>query len=78
MLELFTLTHLILLLIFLPIHFLPAIVAGIRRANNFGWILLINFFLGWTCIGWIVALIWAFRDTSRNAVVYAPPSSGNR
>ena len=75
--ELFAPAHLIILLFLaiplLGIHFLPTIVAGIRRANNFGWILAINFFLGWTFVGWVVALIWAFRDSSRDVVVYAPP-----
>jgi hypothetical protein len=80
--ELFTPTHLIILFILgiplLAIHFLPTIVAGVRRANNFGWILAINFFLGWTFVGWVVALIWAFRDTSRDVVAYAPPAPYNR
>jgi hypothetical protein len=57
----------------LAIHFLPAIVAGSRHANNFVWILLINIFLGWTLIGWVVALVWAATDTPRYAAAYRPP-----
>ena len=57
----------------LAIHFLPAIVAGVRRAHNFVWILLINVFLGWTVIGWILALIWAFCDRPRYHYTYYPP-----
>jgi len=44
-----------------------------RRARNFGWILVINLLLSWTVIGWIVALIWAIRDTPKYVVAYVPP-----
>ena len=42
-------------LIFL--YFLPSFLARDRR--NFAAIFVFNFFLGWTFIGWIIALIWA-------------------
>jgi len=60
---------------FLALHFLPAIIAGLRHARNFGWILLINLLLSWTVIGWIIALIWAICDTPRYryAYYYPPP-----
>jgi hypothetical protein len=64
---------LIFVLPFLALHFLPSIVAGFRHAHHFGWILVINLFLGWTVIGWIVALIWAFVDAPRYFVAYYPP-----
>ena len=51
-------------LAFIP-YFLPTIVALIRRSNSTGGVFLLNFFLGWTFIGWIGALVWAI--TSRNA-----------
>ena len=41
------------------IYFLPTIVALVRQKRNFVSILLLNLFLGWTLIGWIVALVWA-------------------
>jgi len=47
------------------IHFLPAFVAGSRRASNFWWIFAINFFFGWTLIGWVIALVWALQDRPR-------------
>jgi hypothetical protein len=53
----------------LALHFLPAIIAGARHVRNFGWILLVNLFLGWTVVGWVIALIWAFRDEPRYVVV---------
>ncbi len=55
------------------IHFLPAIVAGSRHARNFWWILLLNFLLGWTFIGWVVALVWAITDEPDYARGYIPP-----
>ncbi len=47
------------------IHFLPVFVAGSRHAKNFWWIFLINFFFGWTLIGWVIALVWAVQDEPR-------------
>jgi hypothetical protein len=49
----------------LLIHFLPAFIAGKNHSKNFVWILLINIFFGWTLIGWIVALVWALNDDPR-------------
>lgn len=39
------------------IYFIPTIAAYDKR--NVGAIFALNLFLGWTAIGWIVALIWA-------------------
>ncbi|HZQ44559.1 MAG TPA: superinfection immunity protein [Acidobacteriaceae bacterium] len=64
------------LLPMLVLHFLPAIIAGVRHARNFGWILVINIFLSWTVVGWIIALIWAICDTPRYYYApYVPPSA---
>ena len=68
--------HFFFLPFFLPLvvlHFLPAIIAGIRHARNFGWILVINLLLSWTVVGWIIALIWAICDAPRYVVAYVPP-----
>jgi hypothetical protein len=71
--------HLIILLVvgtpLLAINFLPTIIAGVRKVRNFGWILTINLLLGWTVIGWVVALIWAFRDEPKDGMAYMPPPS---
>ena len=55
------------------IHFLPTFVAGSRHVQNFWWIFLINLFFGWTLIGWVIALVWAFQDRPRIAYGYLPP-----
>jgi hypothetical protein len=47
------------LMILLAIYFLPAIIAGHRHLHDRTAITLLNLLLGWTFIGWVVALIWA-------------------
>jgi T4 superinfection immunity protein len=49
----------------LGLYFAPSIVAGRRRVPSVGSVLIINLFLGWTLVGWIVALAMAFRDPRR-------------
>lgn len=41
------------------IYFIPAGLAKSRKHRNAGAIFLLNLFLGWTFIGWVVALVWA-------------------
>ena len=43
------------------LYFVPTIVA-LRRQQQVGPVIVLNFFLGWTVIGWIVALAWALQD----------------
>ncbi len=43
----------------LALYFLPTIIAIARHHRNLLAIILINVFLGWTGVGWLVALIWA-------------------
>ena len=43
----------------LVFYFLPTIIALARRQRNSLAIFLLNFFLGWTFIGWVVALVWS-------------------
>jgi hypothetical protein len=42
-------------------YFLPSIVALARSKRDITAILLLNLLLGWTVIGWVVALIWAVK-----------------
>ena len=42
-------------------YFLPAIIAFARSKRDTVAILMLNFFLGWTMIGWVVALVWALK-----------------
>lgn len=43
-------------------YFLPSIIALARSKRDLLAIVLLNFFLGWTLIGWIVALVWALKN----------------
>jgi hypothetical protein len=57
---------LIVLLIFLPPYFIPTFVAYGRKKSNAGAIFALNFFLGWSLIGWVAALIWALSNKDTN------------
>lgn len=48
--------------ILLSLKFLPTIVAVRRKHGNAVPIFLTNLLLGWTIIGWAVALIWAYTE----------------
>ena len=45
----------------LVMYFLPSIIALARSKRDTLAIFLLNFFLGWSVIGWIVALVWAVK-----------------
>ena len=49
----------IVFIISLVIYFIPTIVAALRHHRNTLAVFLVNFFFGWTFIGWVGALIWA-------------------
>ena len=53
---------LLLILITLVVYFFPCIVAGARNHHNGAAILVTNIFLGWTFVGWVVCLVWAFTS----------------
>lgn len=50
------------------LYFLPAIVAFARGKRDAGAILVLNLLLGWTAIGWVIALVWALRQDAPIAV----------
>lgn len=45
-------------------YFIPTAVAQYRKSVNITTVALVNIFLGWTIIGWIIALIIAFAGDS--------------
>lgn len=47
-------------------YLLPGCIATIRNTRDSGMVWVINIFLGWTILGWIVALAMSFKE-SRNA-----------
>ena len=60
-------------------YFLPTIIAFARKKDNAGGVFALNFFLGWTFIGWIASLIWALSSNTRPTVIVNnvyPPHPG--
>ncbi len=61
--------HLLAHLFFFPffgfgfvMYFLPSIIALARSKRDTFLIFLLNLFLGWSIIGWVIALVWALRQ----------------
>lgn len=60
-------------------YWIPTIIAVVRGVPNKGSVIVINFFLGWTFIGWIVALAMSVRSKPDYPQVppgYYPPPPG--
>ena len=61
------------------LYMLPTIVAHFRKKRNLAAILLVNLLLGWSVIGWIVAMVWAVAtesvDITPAVSVHAAPGS---
>jgi hypothetical protein len=49
-------------LLVIAAYWVPSIVAFARHVRGAGQVVVVNLFLGWTVIGWIVALVMAFRE----------------
>lgn len=58
--------------IVIALFFMPALIACFKRHRNATAITVLNIFLGWTVIGWLIALIWALARPSV-VHVYLPP-----
>ena len=57
-------------------YLLPSIVAVKRDKHNALAIIWLNVLLGWTLVGWVVAMVWAVtKDTVLTAQVPASPAS---
>jgi|SRR5882672_8736143 len=50
----------------LVVYFVPSIVAYARGHHNRLAILVLNMFLGWSFLGWVVALVWAATHVQRD------------
>lgn len=48
-------------------YFIPSVVAWKRKHRQLIPIILLNVFLGWSFLGWVGALVWAFLDDKKNA-----------
>lgn len=48
-------------IVLLVIYFAPAILAFDAKHKDRVAIMVLNLFLGWTFVGWVIALVWAFK-----------------
>jgi hypothetical protein len=46
----------------LIIYLLPIVIGALRHKTNLTPLLLVDILLGWTGIGWIFCVYWAFRE----------------
>jgi hypothetical protein len=46
----------------LLLYFLPTIIALVRSKRDTLAIFVLNFCLGWSVIGWVIALVWALKQ----------------
>ncbi len=53
------------LIVVVSAYFVPAVVAFARGVPNAGSVLVINVFLGWTVVGWVVTPAMAARSRQR-------------
>jgi len=57
-------------LVFIIPYWVPTIIAFRRKHESRSAIAVVNFFFGWTFIGWILAFIWAMgKTTSQNVAL---------
>lgn len=52
--------------VILAINCLPILIALVRGHPDGIAIFLLTVFLGWTCIGWFIALLWAVKSFPRD------------
>ena len=64
----------VMLILLIGLYFLPAIVASNRKHLSAGAIFVFNLLLGWTFLGWVLALVWSLTGNTRaNAERYLKP-----
>ena len=57
------------LIIIAILYFIPAMTACARKHHSKEAIFALNIFLGWTCLGWVVALIWSLTSPPKVIIV---------
>ena len=64
--------RLLLIAVAVAVYFIPNWVASARGHHNANAIFVTNLLLGWTVLGWIVALVWSLTAVNRKAQDVAP------
>lgn len=67
----FRIGALFLVIVGIVIYFIPSMVAS--RKKNASAIIALNFFLGWTLVGWVVALVWSLTHEEKQAAPLPQP-----
>lgn len=62
------------LFLVLAFYFLPTIIAIKRKSPHTTAVVIVNFFLGVTLLGWIIALVLASKQPQPVIIVYNTPS----
>lgn len=57
-------------------YFVPAVVAGVRGHPQTGAIIVLNALLGWTLVGWIIAMVWASTAVEHRQQAFRPVKDG--
>jgi len=55
----FTVPGLLAVVLIVSFYFLPTLIAFLRQHRNRLAVFLLNLFLGWTGLGWVVSLVWS-------------------
>lgn len=55
-------SDIIFVLLMFGVYLIPGIIAINKKKKNSGAIFALNLLLGWTMIGWIIALVWALTN----------------
>jgi hypothetical protein len=58
----------VMMVVILALYLVPTCIAAYREHPSQTPILLVNLLLGWTALGWVIALVWSVMpiDTSRD------------
>jgi len=52
-------------ILLLLIYILPGIIARRQKKENADAIFILNLLLGWTYVGWVIALVWALMKDKK-------------
>ncbi len=63
---------------FIALYFLPSFIAALRHHHSGTAIFVLNLLLGWTALGWIIALVWSFTGVPRAIQLFANTIYSNR
>ena len=60
--------------LFALVYLVPSFVAVVRRRSDLGLIFGVNLLLGWTIVGWVLAMVWAVGARQTRALFRLPSS----